>query len=50
VWAARIGGGDLRAREHAELRWLRAGELEDLEWIPADRPLLPAVRGLLAGG
>ena len=29
------------------LRWLRADELDDLEWIAADRPLLPAVRALL---
>jgi hypothetical protein len=27
---------------------VRADELEDLAWIPADRPLLPAVQGLLA--
>jgi hypothetical protein len=26
---------------------VRAGELDDLEWIAADRPLLPAVRALL---
>ncbi len=48
VWSGRIAGGELVAREHAELRWLRAEELEDLDWIPADRPLLPAVRTLLA--
>jgi 8-oxo-dGTP diphosphatase len=47
VWEARIGGGELHAREHAELRWLHADELGDLDWIPADRPLLPAVRELL---
>jgi 8-oxo-dGTP diphosphatase len=35
------------AHEHAELRWMRAGDLEALDWIPADRPLLPAVRTLL---
>nr|WP_239522007.1 NUDIX domain-containing protein [Geodermatophilus sabuli] len=49
VWSARIvGGGELTAHEHAELRWLRADELDALDWIPADRPLLPAVRTLLA--
>jgi 8-oxo-dGTP diphosphatase len=36
------------AHEHAALRWVRGEELEALDWIPADRPLLPAVRSLLA--
>ena len=48
VWWGRITAGELVAHEHSELRWLPAGELEDLDWIPADRPLLPAVRSLLA--
>ena len=48
VWSARLTGGELVAREHRELRWVGVGELEDLDWIPADRPLLPAVRALLA--
>jgi 8-oxo-dGTP diphosphatase len=48
VWWARIAAGELVAHEHSELRWLGADELADLDWIPADRPLLPAVRTLLA--
>jgi 8-oxo-dGTP diphosphatase len=48
VWWARPVGGTADALEHAELRWVRAEELEDLDWIAADRPLLPAVRTLLA--
>jgi 8-oxo-dGTP diphosphatase len=36
------------AHEHAALRWVGAGELDDLTWIDADRPLIPAVRTLLA--
>ena len=47
VWWGRISGGELVAHEHRELRWAAAGELEALDWIPADRPLLPAVRALL---
>ncbi len=51
VWSAHVAaGGQLTAHEHAELRWLTAEQLEELDWIPADRPLLPAVRALLAGG
>ena len=47
VWWARPVGGSANALEHAELRWVCAEELEDLPWIAADRPLLPAVRALL---
>jgi len=47
VWWGRITAGELVAHEHTEVRWLGAGELEDLDWIAADRPLLPAVRALL---
>ncbi len=32
---------------HDALRWLSAAELHDVAWLPADRPLLPAVRDLL---
>ena len=46
VGAARRAGEPV-AHEHAQLRWVGADELEDLDWIPADRPLLPAVRALL---
>jgi 8-oxo-dGTP diphosphatase len=48
VWWCRVAGGALVANEHTELRWLAGDELEGLDWIPADRPLLPAVRALLA--
>ncbi|MFD2092034.1 (deoxy)nucleoside triphosphate pyrophosphohydrolase [Blastococcus deserti] len=47
VWSARLVGKEPVAHEHAALRWVRADELEALDWIPADRPLLPAVRTLL---
>ncbi len=47
VWWARLAGGMPVAHEHAALRWVGADELEALDWIPADRPLLPAVRLLL---
>jgi hypothetical protein len=31
------------ALDHAELRWVTAAELGDLDWLPADRRLLPAL-------
>ncbi len=48
VWEARLESGEPVAHEHAELRWVDAAALADLDWIPADRPLLPAVRALLS--
>jgi 8-oxo-dGTP diphosphatase len=47
VWWALLDGGEPVAQEHATLRWVGADDLEALDWIPADRPLLPAVRTLL---
>jgi 8-oxo-dGTP diphosphatase len=48
VWWGRVVAGELVAHEHTEVRWVTADALEALDWIPADRPLLPAVRALLA--
>ena len=47
VWWARLAGESPVAHEHAALRWVGADELAGLDWIAADRPLLPAVRALL---
>jgi 8-oxo-dGTP diphosphatase len=30
--------------DHDELRWVGIAELDDLDWLPADRALLPSVR------
>jgi 8-oxo-dGTP diphosphatase len=48
VWWARLASGEPVAHEHRELRWVTADDLDDLDWIPADRPLLPAARALLS--
>ena len=47
VWWATVQGEPV-AHEHAALRWVAVGELDELAWIPADRPLIPAVRTLLS--
>jgi 8-oxo-dGTP diphosphatase len=47
VWSGRAVSGTPRAVEHAELRWLRADELDSLAWLPADLPLLPDLKRLL---
>ncbi|BCL13849.1 (deoxy)nucleoside triphosphate pyrophosphohydrolase [Micromonospora sagamiensis] len=49
VYAARLVGGDQpRALEHAEMRWLSADELDTVDWLPADVPIVAALRPLLA--
>jgi 8-oxo-dGTP diphosphatase len=47
VFAAKLDGGEPEALEHKAVRWLTAGELDDLDWLPADRHLVPALRELL---
>lgn len=39
----RLGAAPLVLREHVEVRWLGADELDGLEWAPADVPLLAQV-------
>jgi 8-oxo-dGTP diphosphatase len=34
-------GGELTTNDHRALRWVTAGELESLAWVPADRAWLP---------
>jgi 8-oxo-dGTP diphosphatase len=36
-------GGALHPTDHRALRWVAAGELSSLPWVPADRPWLPAL-------
>lgn len=40
-------GGRLEVREHAAVRWIDATEIEDLDWAPADVPLLGSLRAAL---
>lgn len=41
-------GGSVRPRDHRALRWVTADELDGLEWVPADRVLLPDLIAALA--
>ncbi|KAA2264014.1 (deoxy)nucleoside triphosphate pyrophosphohydrolase [Solihabitans fulvus] len=48
VYAAElVDDAEPSAREHRAVRWIDAGELSELDWLPADRVLLPALRELL---
>ncbi|MGC4867673.1 (deoxy)nucleoside triphosphate pyrophosphohydrolase [Micromonospora sp. DT53] len=48
VYAARLLGDDQpQALEHEALRWLTADELDSVTWLPADAPIVAALRPLL---
>ena len=48
VYATALEAGEPQPLEdHDELQWLTAAELDDVAWLPADRPFLDAVRALL---
>lgn len=42
-------GGSLHPNDHRALRWVTAGELDGLAWVPADRTWLAALRRALGG-
>ncbi len=47
VFAASLAGGEPEALEHNAVRWVTADELPGLDWLPADRVLVPALQDLL---
>jgi 8-oxo-dGTP diphosphatase len=49
VALARITRGEPRPVEHDAVCWLDATELESVDWLPADRPFLTAIRAALVG-
>ena len=44
VYFAELAEGEPHAKEHAELRWLAPGELDDVPWLPGNRPAVDALR------
>jgi 8-oxo-dGTP diphosphatase len=49
VYVARLLDGEQpKALEHSDLRWLGARELDSVPWLPADVPIVAALRPLLA--
>jgi 8-oxo-dGTP diphosphatase len=50
VYAAQLYDGDQpRLIEHLALRWLAVHELSEVAWLPADAPIVAALRPFLAG-
>jgi 8-oxo-dGTP diphosphatase len=48
VYEARIVSGYPEPKEHKALRWCDAGEIKQLDWAEADRPLIAPLLALLA--
>lgn len=47
IATAQLTHGDPVPAEHDAVRWLRAGELDEVTWAAADVPFLAAIRDLL---
>lgn len=46
-YACTIAGGSPHLLEHEASRWLSAGQLDSVAWLPADITLIPKIAGLL---
>ena len=44
AWWAVVGSGEPHPHEHSALRWLAADEVDGVDWLPADRPLVTLLR------
>ena len=47
VVTARLLTGDPVPHEHGAVRWLRADQLDEVDWVEADRVFLPELRRVL---
>lgn len=45
-WRCRIVSGEPRTHEHEELRWCDSVEAQEIDWAPADLPILAEWFGL----
>lgn len=47
VYTAKIISGNITLKEHSDKKWLKADELNTLDWAPVDIPLLKALENQL---
>jgi 8-oxo-dGTP diphosphatase len=47
LYACLAAGGPPVPREHQRLDWVGPAQLDDVDWVPADRVLVPGVRSWL---
>jgi 8-oxo-dGTP diphosphatase len=45
-----LAGDEPRALEHTAMKWLTAGELDTVPWLPADKPIVAELPALLRAG
>src|SRR6202789_2359771 len=43
AYAATLLRGEPQPHDHSALRWVSAAELQDVDWVPADRGFLPSL-------
>jgi 8-oxo-dGTP diphosphatase len=48
AYRARLLRGEPRPHDHRALRWVTAAELDELDWVPADRGWVPALTRALS--
>ncbi len=48
-YLCRVTKGELVLKEHEASRWLAGEELDSVDWLPADRALLPLLRKVSKG-
>jgi 8-oxo-dGTP diphosphatase len=48
VWLAAVAAGKPVPLEHQSLRWLARDELENVDWLPADRPVVRRIGAMMA--
>jgi len=46
VWLATAAGAP-QCREHGEFRWLAVDELHDVDWLPADLPIVEKLAAMM---
>jgi 8-oxo-dGTP diphosphatase len=47
IYRAELLGGEPVPHEHSELRWLAADELDDVPWLPGNRPVVDCLPAML---
>jgi 8-oxo-dGTP diphosphatase len=48
VWLAAVVSGEPRAVEHSQLRWLEVHELDGVDWLDADLPVVRKIGAMMA--
>ncbi len=48
AYEATLLSGEPQPHDHAALRWVSAAQLQDVDWVPADRGFVAALSVLLA--